>query len=589
MNTRMLWNACLAGIISLCTMGQVALANEALHDSEKTVPVSLNIYPVSVTIPYGAHDYVLTQEYYVVNNVNSVVELSGFEYRGLNPPKPSPVRVTRITNNCGGRLKPQKDGGSCTITVHLIAHGNPVGTVHYLNPINHEFSFLYGARKQRMTSPVAPMIFATGKKVASLARTFSFENNCSTETVWLGIASGAAPAITPDPSIHPADPQSCVIQADCYPGSTCTNVATGLNHCLWENPVPAGGATGYEMTAGGPPTTVTFDVYDNGIDQQWNGHIAARIGCTGAGASCTIADCGSTSSDGACPLGQSFATPSSAVEFTLQGIQALVTNTSGYPDNDTYDVTVINGFTGGGISMQPTNAAAWNAATPYTCGTPGGASATAPLGSCDWTASPPVTPLVGNQSDYVWIDASTGACPDVTQPNGGCTSPQVCGHTISGSTVSASVGCGTQLGLLTPDAVCAIDNSFGAPFNCSDTVTQDISYYYYQVYGCSTGEFKQSCYTKGAATTCCGCQNWDTAPDYPAVIPSTATGLTKSCGTTVNPNWISIVEPKISWVKQACPTAYVFPYDDASSTFTCQVLNASNVNTTNYKITFCPS
>jgi hypothetical protein len=39
-------------------------------------------------------------------------------------------------------------------------------------------------------------------------------------------------------------------------------------------------------------------------------------------------------------------------------------------------------------------------------------------------------------------------------------------------------------------------------------------------------------------------------------------------------------------LKEACPTSYIYPFDDASSTFTC--LNEEGNNTVNYLITYCP-
>jgi hypothetical protein len=139
------------------------------------------------------------------------------------------------------------------------------------------------------------------------------------------------------------------------------------------------------------------------------------------------------------------------------------------------------------------------------------------------------------------------------------------------------------LGLLTADAVCAIDSSYGAPFDCASTVTQStVKYSYADIYGCSVGDFKKSCYTTGATGSCCGCESWETDPSY--IVPSSTTACK-----AVNTNWTKIALPTLGWLKEACPTAYVFPYDDASSTFTCQVLNGDNVNSTNFKIEFCPS
>ena len=40
-------------------------------------------------------------------------------------------------------------------------------------------------------------------------------------------------------------------------------------------------------------------------------------------------------------------------------------------------------------------------------------------------------------------------------------------------------------------------------------------------------------------------------------------------------------------MKKACPTAYTYPFDDMSSTFTCANY-VDGVNQVDYEITFCP-
>lgn len=45
--------------------------------------------------------------------------------------------------------------------------------------------------------------------------------------------------------------------------------------------------------------------------------------------------------------------------------------------------------------------------------------------------------------------------------------------------------------------------------------------------------------------------------------------------------------PWVEWMKRACPS-YVFPFDDATSTFQYRNLAFGNKNTVGYTITFCP-
>jgi hypothetical protein len=46
-------------------------------------------------------------------------------------------------------------------------------------------------------------------------------------------------------------------------------------------------------------------------------------------------------------------------------------------------------------------------------------------------------------------------------------------------------------------------------------------------------------------------------------------------------------QPTVAIFKNACPTAYSFPYDDITSTFTCGGTSATNMP--GYTITFCPA
>jgi hypothetical protein len=57
-----------------------------------------------------------------------------------------------------------------------------------------------------------------------------------------------------------------------------------------------------------------------------------------------------------------------------------------------------------------------------------------------------------------------------------------------------------------------------------------------------------------------------------------------------NAAWTSVAEPWAAFLKNSCPTAYSFPFDDATSTFTCATANASatHPNSMGYAITFCP-
>ena len=54
--------------------------------------------------------------------------------------------------------------------------------------------------------------------------------------------------------------------------------------------------------------------------------------------------------------------------------------------------------------------------------------------------------------------------------------------------------------------------------------------------------------------------------------------------TTEGPAWVKYVLPTITWLKNACPTCYTYPFDDMSSTFTCEKgvvsIGSNNLNYT---------
>lgn len=94
------------------------------------------------------------------------------------------------------------------------------------------------------------------------------------------------------------------------------------------------------------------------------------------------------------------------------------------------------------------------------------------------------------------------------------------------------------------------------------------------LYDCSKGgpnAVSGSCYSPGADSKCCGCPSWSAA--------GTCNGH--------NTKWEAPALPEVyaKPFKTACPSAYSFPYDDPTSTFTCKAASAQG---TGYQITFCP-
>ncbi|VVC74950.1 hypothetical protein AQUSIP_02240 [Aquicella siphonis] len=552
----------------------LAAATGMLYSMNANADSSLffGIQPTSVTVSYGATAQQFNLQFYIVNNASQPQTLTNFKLTPQNPPSNNPVTVNGFTNTCNGLIPAQGPNGVCNVFVQITARGNQPSQ-SAINPINYQFSLQYGARSITLSSNTFPVNFATGSQSSTLSRTFTFVNNCS-YPVWFGIASGATDSIHPDPSTSPLDLKSCLSDSDCYPGSQCVQVQstpTVLKHCFWINPSPSNG--NYQLPASAGTNSLTIPVYDNGIDTIWSGGIAARTNCTDSG--CDTGDCGGGT--GACPISQGFSAPVSTAEFTLLNKNPVVySNTpSNNTDVDTYDVTVINGVTVP-VSMTPDNGTWGGANNPYVCGTPGRLTAQSPLGACTWNFTPP-------SNDYVWVKYVSS--PTACNSNIDCTSPDVCGLSYNPSAAAGSQitkTCGAFLGYWTADAVCAKDPQHNAaPFTCTTPVQGSLTFA--DLFGCSTGALNQSCYSAGAISTCCGCVNWETLG---VTVPSSP--ITQACN-AVNPVWTTNSQPTLLWLKNSCPTAYSYPYDDASSTFTCQVLNAQNVNTTNYTVTFCPT
>ncbi len=402
-------------------------------------------------------------------------------------------------------------------------------------------------------------------------RTFLFENDCP-QPVWFFMNGGGQGQLWGCTSNASCDALSGVPGAfACDP--TAYNSTTGQHgECFWKSPAPANGI--YQLTANGGTNTVilTEYVYSPTPAQPivWSGNIAGRTGCTSG--VCETADCGGGT--GACPVGVGFNQPAIQAEPTFQ------------TNGDSYDVTGINGLNVP-MSMGPTNATR-DATNPYTCGSPGiiadQVSTGGTIGGCTWAFTPPVL-------NYIWVaDAGSTTCTlnsDCNQAGG-----EACGLKRSSILSNSSTKmCGKWLGYWTADEVCGINSAYtGAPYTCTASAAGGASFA--QMFACTGAEYSASCYTSANQSACCGCQNWQDAPNN-LTLPSNNSIVQQCGGTTGNSGnkstnsvWIASALPTLSWYKAGCPSNYVYPYDDKSSSYTCT--NSATANSVNYKITFCP-
>lgn len=426
-------------------------------------------------------------------------------------------------------------------------------------------------------------------------RQFTFVNDCP-QPVWFFMGGGGQGNLWGCTSDASCDALSGVQGAfACDP--TAHNSQTGQNgECFWRSPVPTDG--NYELAKNGGRTTVSLTEYvytftpaptptnpnPGSVTAVWSGNIAGRTGCTAGG--CETADC--NGGTGACPVGTGFNQPATQLEMTLE------------PSQDSYDLTGINGFNVP-MSMAPTNATP-STTNPYTCGSPGittdQTASGQTIGGCGWAFTPP-TGAGYNATNYVWVKNNSGATQCTAHTTCDQAHGEACGLSIDNIGTSSSqpannnTYCGKWLGYWTADEVCGINSGYSfAPYTCN--ATADGGSKFSQMYACGGSVYGNSCYTSANQTACCGCQNWqDSIAPYLITLP-TDNSIVQQCGGTTgtegnkstNTTWINNALPTLTWYKAACPSNYVYPFDDKSSSYTCS--NSSTSNNVNYTVTFCP-
>jgi hypothetical protein len=433
-------------------------------------------------------------------------------------------------------------------------------------------------------------ITSVGTQVTTLPpaqRTVTLVNNCPF-TVSYSLNGAALAGYTPP---------SCPLGTSSGPSNT----------CFWNNPLPNTGT--YQLAANNGQSTVLIPAYNYG-GVQWSGNISASTKCSGT--SCLQADCGNftTGTATSCLVGQGFSQPATQAEITMNA-------TTG----DSYDVEVINGFHIP-ISMQPVydNTSTPNvAAVPnnYTCGTAGELTATNGFGACNWSANTVAVPApvngTGLSSGYYWVLPNGSPC-NITSAIDQCstsTTGQLCGLSINRSNNVLTQNCGLFIGYWSADQVCSysgLSSTVNTFFSCTQALptappspTPTDVYFpanstLFHLLKCQvpSGDLNplfNSCYlnysgyTEGQINTCCGCVDWWTVNNNGTLIASNNNA--DSCGSQQDPQWTQYIQPMIQWMKAACPSAYIFPFDDKSSSFGCSNNLTGQTNSVGYTITFC--
>ena len=384
------------------------------------------------------------------------------------------------------------------------------------------------------------------------------------------------------------------VPASCPQGS----VRYTDGNCYWNNYVGKS-----NILLAGATDRVTIPGYsyiyqNNPI--QWSGNISASVGCAQPnGGSCTQVTCsGDNGGTSSCAVGQGFTQPATQAEITMQANAQA----------DSYDVEVINGFHIP-ISMTPFYYISSDGATKipavannYNCGVPGnyftGGGLSNGFGSCDWNEATPPTPA----GYYYNITGGSGTPCVATSPS--CPAKEVCGVNASLQQV-----CGNFIGYWTPDQLCG--QSFASPapsypfytgLSCATPTNYGIpgdkyNNTYTSLMTCSKpidgNPAYNTCYgsySTGTPGTCCGCVDWWQEPaSIPGVNQNGGPGiLVTSCPSGYSStDWETNIQKGVQWLKKACPSGYVYPFDDQTSSFKC-TNSTTQPNTTSYVVTFCP-
>lgn len=403
------------------------------------------------------------------------------------------------------------------------------------------------------------------------SRTITFVNNCGFD-IWYSMNGAIAPG-------------SC--SGGCPTGTSCSSDG----NCYWTNYPPLASAVATnKLASGGSPVSQTIPATSTDPTVQWSGNFSASLGCTGnqTSGSCVQATC-SNQGGASCAPGKGFSQPATQAEFTM-----LLNGA------DSYDVETINGFhipisITPVYSVSPSVAAVSN---NYTCNVAAANPAASGFGVCDWSiASPP-------SSYYNWVTSNN---------NAGCNScPSLSTTQVCGLDSSFNYGCGKFLGYWSADQVCGSSNvpaTVQTIFGCNTPLASldptgffPSGYTLYDLMACPVpkndpNSTLNSCYKTYPSQDvpannqlqCCGCIDWWTVSGIGA--NSNTTSCTKPGQVTAqtDPIWNSYIQSTVAWMKKACPSAYVYPFDDVTSTFTCTNTLNGLPNSTSYVITFCPN
>jgi|GEM_PF-2876635 len=476
-------------------------------------------------------------------------------------------------------------GQSCTITASVI----PTST----NPLTVTASVPTGG-----VSPATGNTNTTVNTNIQASHHVVFVNQCPFD-VWYGVANGNGSSCpgtackSPDPNLS-VSPSGAPASAYYLPAQVLSNV----------------------------PSTI-----DLPLSNYQNGAFWPRTGCTMQNGqfNCATGSCQTMSNSGTCLSPSGGGTGPVQPQSPFTKFEATILSAPG--TDGVYDVSVINGMTVP-VEVKAFGPSTGNtASTVYNCSSAGAllqpASNNA-LGNCSWDFNPESTmPISSINSDFYWVTpGADNACVNgincgmsyssYPQTNGNSPGPvnrrqggflgynplvNDAAYTITTQWGSRNLfnlyGMGIQIAGQTTG------NNYGTTLvNGTNIVLTGNTYPAYDVLlsipGISNNGSLNSCYQVGNTffAHCGGCTDWNiTLPSEPCgnSSPNYQTNWNLDWTTNTVPAPIGQYTPfqAIQWLKQACPTAYSYQFDDPSSSFQCNVDNGTPLMTS-YQVTFCP-
>ena len=477
------------------------------------------------------------------------------------------------------------------------------------------------------TSPAAAQEFCANDSTGQEQRTVIFENRCDSP-VWIGFVGGSVACTTDGATACPTSTSTCVpnepnstggsctckSNTDCGTGQACN---TDAGYCFWTMPTPTydNGTQGFQLDAVGSsgPKQAKSCLPQRSELVQLSGSIFGRTGCvTNASGllTCQTAPCQTESGSQACLPGSGGTPPATQVEFTFQN------SFSGANNKDFYDVTIINGANVS-MAMRPiADTYTRDSSDPYSCQAPGSPEdSSTGLTGCNWKFHPGIINGADQAALLRLVNpehvTSASECPPgstyYSQTNVClCTTDSQCSGASSGLLCGSALGviggtspppgglgqaCGTTIGEWSADQLCGLNPNFKSSdgsLDCAQTFDLNSTTGTTTLAAlllCPKGG-AESCYNDNPVPTtdCCGCATDPANRPYYDSWP-TVLGLGDQCYNN-NATWGKNVQNWLAFMKRACPTAYTYPYDDATSTFTC--LSNGNHGGVGFRITYCP-